>query len=90
VTLLYFVKNVLQFENKYLRQAWKMQAIDIIFKLPYSYRPGPYSQHFILSLTYSLDQLARVLHYIWMERLARDKHSSLLDTHVSYKENEVL
>jgi hypothetical protein len=31
-----------------------------------------------------------VLHYTKLERLARDKHSSLLSLFRSYKENEVL
>jgi hypothetical protein len=31
-----------------------------------------------------------VLHYTWLEILAKDKHSSLLAPFVSYDENEVL
>jgi hypothetical protein len=31
-----------------------------------------------------------VLHNIWLERFAADKHSSLLDPFLSYKENKVL
>jgi hypothetical protein len=31
-----------------------------------------------------------MLHYIMLERTARDKRSSLLDLLVSYEENEVL
>jgi hypothetical protein len=30
------------------------------------------------------------LHYTWLERLACEKHSSLLGLFVSYEENEVL
>jgi hypothetical protein len=49
---------------------------------------GPYSQHFIFFSTYEYSQLASVLHYVRLERLASDKHSSLLDSLVSYKVNE--
>jgi hypothetical protein len=35
-------------------------------------------------------QYAGVLHYTILERLARDKHSSLLGPFVSMEENEVL
>jgi hypothetical protein len=31
-----------------------------------------------------------MLDYIWLERLAMDKYSSLLDPFVSYEENKVL
>jgi hypothetical protein len=50
----------------------------------------PYSQHFISFATYKWVQLARELHYATLEKLARDKHSSLLCPFVSCKENEVL
>jgi hypothetical protein len=29
-----------------------------------------------------------MLHYTWLERLARDKHSSLMSPFVSYEDNE--
>jgi hypothetical protein len=44
----------------------------------------------IFSVTYEWVQGARVLHYTRLERLARDKHSDLLGTFISYEENEVL
>jgi hypothetical protein len=50
----------------------------------------PYSQHFIFFVTYEWAQQARVFHYIKLERLAKDEHSSLLCPFVSYKENKVL
>jgi hypothetical protein len=51
---------------------------------------GPYSQHFIFSISYKLAQLAIVLHYIRLEQLARDKHSGLLGPLVTYKVIKVL
>ncbi len=51
---------------------------------------GPYSQHFILFVTYELAQQDRVLHYNRMEILGRDKYSSLLGPFTSYAKNEVL
>jgi hypothetical protein len=51
---------------------------------------GPYSQHFTILVTYKWVQFAKVLHYNRMEKLARDKHSSLLGPFVSYKEVKVL
>ncbi len=51
---------------------------------------GPYSQHFIFFVTYELAIITTVLHYTKLERLAMDKHSSLLGIFVSYEENEVL
>jgi hypothetical protein len=49
-----------------------------------------YSQHFIFVITYELAQYGTVLIYTSRERLARDKHSSLLDPFVSYEENKLL
>ncbi len=37
-----------------------------------------------------MGQQASVLHYNRLERLASDKHSSLLGPFISYKESEVL
>jgi hypothetical protein len=51
---------------------------------------GPYSQQFIFFATYEMAQLARVLHYSWLEMLVREKHSSLLDSLISYAKNKVL
>ncbi len=51
---------------------------------------GAYSQHFIFFITCHWTKLARVLHYTRLERLAWDKHSSLLGPLVSYEENEAL
>jgi hypothetical protein len=51
---------------------------------------GPYSQHFILFVTYELAQKARVLHYNKLERLANDKHFFSKGPFVSYEENGVL
>ncbi len=48
-----------------------------------AYNLGLYSQHFIFLVTYKWAQYARVLHYIKLERVAMDKHSSLLDPFVS-------
>jgi hypothetical protein len=39
---------------------------------------------------YEWAQYARVLHITWLERLYRNKHSSLLGPFVSYNENKVL
>jgi hypothetical protein len=44
----------------------------------------PYSQHLIFFLTEAWAQYSR------LERLAKDKHSSLLGPFVSYEENEEL
>jgi hypothetical protein len=41
-------------------------------------------------VTYEWSQRARVLHYILLEWLARDKHSCLSGQFVSYEENEAL
>ncbi len=51
---------------------------------------GMYSQHFILFVTYELTQRARVLNYSRLEKLVREKHSSLLEQFVSYEKNEGL
>jgi hypothetical protein len=40
-------------------------------------------------LTYEWAKEARVLHYIGLKGLARNKHSSLLVPFVNYEENEV-
>jgi hypothetical protein len=47
---------------------------------------GPYSQHFIFLVTCEWALQARALHYTKQEWLAKDKHSILLGTFVSYKE----
>jgi hypothetical protein len=46
------------------------------------------SLHFLHNL--QMGAMSRVLHYTWLKRLARDKHSSLLGPFVSYEETEVL
>jgi hypothetical protein len=56
-----------------------------IFKLQ-----GLYSQHFIFTVTYEWAKETRMIHYIWLEGVAKDKDSSLLGPLVSYEENEVL
>jgi len=43
--------------------------------------------HFLLANEWV--KQVRVLHYITLERLPRDKHTSLLCPYVSYKEMEV-
>ncbi len=48
---------------------------------------GAYSQHFVFFVTNHWTQKARVLHYTSLERLARDKHSNLLNPFISYEEN---
>ncbi len=65
------------------------KATICLVETPYRAQ-GAYSQHFIFFVTYHWAQKARVLHYTRLERLARGKHSSLLDPFVSYEENEVL
>jgi hypothetical protein len=45
--------------------------------------------HFTFFLTYEWTQKARVLHNTRLERLASNKHSSILGQHVSCEENEV-
>jgi hypothetical protein len=52
------------------------------------YNPkGPYSQHFIFFITYEWAQKTRVLHYIRLYMLTRDKHTVLLGPITSYEEN---
>jgi hypothetical protein len=46
---------------------------------------GPYSQHFIFSLTYEWAQQARALNYTWLKGFPVKKHSSLFGTFVSYE-----
>ncbi len=41
-------------------------------------------------INYALTQCAGVLHYISLEMFVSDKYSSLLDSFLSYEENEVL
>jgi len=48
---------------------------------------APYSQHFTSFVNYEWAQEARVLNYTWLERLDRDKYSSLLGPFVSSEEN---
>jgi hypothetical protein len=50
---------------------------------------GPYSHDFIFFVTYYRADKAKVSCNTWLERLARDKCSSLLGPLVGYKENEV-
>jgi hypothetical protein len=45
------------------------------------------SQHFIFFVTYKWAQKARMLRYPLLERLAWDKHFSLLYPILSYEEN---
>ncbi len=65
-------------------------AMELIMALKGFMEQGPYSQHFFFFVTYELGQWARVFHYIRLEMLARNKHSSLLGQFVSYEENKVL
>jgi hypothetical protein len=51
---------------------------------------GPYSQHFICFITYEFVQKARVLYNIWLDKIVRDKRSSLLESFMSYEEIEML
>jgi hypothetical protein len=51
---------------------------------------GQYSQCFIFFVTYKLTQKARVLNYSWLEKLVREKPSSILEQFVSYAKNEAL
>ena len=51
---------------------------------------GPYSQCFIFFVNYEWANQARVFHYPGLERLVRDKRSSLLGSFLTYEENEVL
>jgi hypothetical protein len=50
----------------------------------------PYSQHFIFFVTYEGANKYVLHYYIRLERLFGEKHSSLLDPFVSYKEKKVL
>jgi hypothetical protein len=52
--------------------------------------PGTVLTTFISVLAYELVQHVRAFHFTRLERLARDKRTSLLGPFVSYKENEVL
>jgi hypothetical protein len=49
-----------------------------------------YLQSLFFFITCKWAQSARVLHYTRLEKLARDKHSSLVDPFVSNEENKVL
>ncbi len=49
-----------------------------------------YSNNFIFFVTQEYFQQARVLDYTRTEKLAGDKHSNLLGTFLSYRENKVL
>ncbi len=51
---------------------------------------GPYSQHFIFFATYKWAQKAWVLNNTRLEKLASNKHSSLLGQFLSFGENEAL
>jgi hypothetical protein len=51
---------------------------------------GPYSQHFIFFVTYEKALKARVRDYTRLERLDKNKQSSVLDPLLGVKENEVL
>ncbi len=51
---------------------------------------GSYSQQFIFFITFKWAQKARVLQYTMLERLFKEKHSSLLSPFMSYEENIVL
>ncbi len=51
---------------------------------------GTYWKHFIFFMIYESVQKARLLHTVKLERLDKDKHSSLLGPFLSYEENEVL
>ncbi len=51
---------------------------------------GLYSQYFNVFVAYEWAQSAVVLHYTRLEKLAEDKHSSLLALLISYEEKEVL
>ncbi len=48
-----------------------------------------YSQQLIFFVTLKWTQRARVFNYISLERLTRDKHSSLFHQFISYNENKV-
>jgi hypothetical protein len=50
----------------------------------------PNSQHFSFFVTYKCGSQARVIQFTKPERLATDKHSSVLDPLTSFKGNEVL
>ncbi len=51
---------------------------------------GAYSQDIIFFVTYEWAYEARVLHYTRQERLASDKHSSLLGLFARYEKSEGL
>ncbi len=51
---------------------------------------GLYSQNLIFSVCCEWAQYIWVLYQNKLERLARDKHTSLLGSFLSYEENEVL
>jgi hypothetical protein len=59
-----------------------------IYKLMVITRVRIHNTLFSSQLTIGPNKL--VLHFTGLERLARDKHSSLLDPFISYEENEVL
>ncbi len=50
---------------------------------------GPYSQHFIFFVTCDGPKKDRVSQKTTLERLAREKHSNVLGSFVSYKGNYV-
>jgi hypothetical protein len=51
---------------------------------------GSYSQHFIFFTAYEWALKARVLHYNRLERIAKDKHSSLFGPFISCKKWSVV
>ncbi len=70
---------------------WQRQTSAILFwysaLIMLKVNKRPYLHFFV---TYEWAQWARILHYATLERLARNKQSSLLSPFVSYEENEVL
>ncbi len=57
---------------------------------PYCENLEQYSKPLFFFVTYERAQKARVLHYAGLERLAIDKHSSLLGQFESYDDNKGL
>jgi hypothetical protein len=52
--------------------------------------PGAVITTLLFSMIYKWAQYARVLHYARLERILKDKHTSILGPYEDYKENEVL
>ncbi len=86
-------KHLRLWNSQAYKKEWRtlVQSFLLIFKqLQWPRNQGLHWQHFILFITYEWIEEAGVLHFTRLESLVRNKHSSLLGSCTSYKDNEVL